>query len=224
MPQTVIITIAAAGTDTGPFNIYSNADAYVTAFASGIAKSALLAGYTSSAVPDAATSVRVKSNNDTCTNYVDMAITGTTTTTTSTTTTIAPNCTFGSGLAQVYSILTSTSGSVTVVANIKKNNSSGSVTYVTVPYSTNTANAFLGGTTWNATDSLEIILTETVSSNPINVTSPLIFPNGSAALAPTSISGNLSPTVTLTFNGDSSGWGLGSTNMFFFNLTFSATL
>lgn len=219
MPQTVIITIAAAGSDTGPFNIYSDVDAYVTAFASGIAKASLLAGYTSSAVPDAATSVRVKSNNDTCTNYVDMAITGSTTTTT----TIAPNCTFGSGLAEVYSILTSANGSVTVVANIKKNNDSGSVTYVTVPYSTNTANAFLGGTTWNATDSLEIILTETVSSNPINVTSPLIFPNGSAALAPTSISGNLSPTVTLTFNGDSSGWGL-ATNMFFFNLTFSATL
>jgi hypothetical protein len=222
MSQTVIITIAAAGTDTGPFNIYSNTDAYVTAFASGIAKASLLAGYTSSAVPDAATSVRVKSNNDTCTNYVDMVITGSTTTTTSTTTTIAPNCTFGSGLAEVYSILTSTSGSVTVVANIKKNNSSGSVTYVTVPYSTNTANAFLGGTTWNATDSLEIILTDTVGSNPMNVSSVVIFPNGSAALNPTSISGNLTSSVTLTFNGDSSGWGLGSTNMFFFNLTFTA--
>lgn len=75
MSQTVEITIAAAGTDTGPFNLFSNADTYTTAFATGIAKSALLTGYTSSAVPDAATIVRVKSNSVGCTNYVDMTIT-----------------------------------------------------------------------------------------------------------------------------------------------------
>ena len=209
MSKTVIITIATAGTDTGPFNIYSNADSYVTPFASGISKASLLGGYTSTVVPDAATSVRVKSDSVGCTNYVDMVITNPN----------PPDCTYGTGLAQVYSILTSTSGSVTVVANIKKNNSSGSVTYVTVPYSTNTANAFLGGTTWNATDSLEIILTDTVGSNPMNVSNIFLFPNGSAAIEPTSISGNLTSSVTLTF---SSGWGLGSTNMFFFNLTFTA--
>jgi len=75
MSQTVEITIAAAGTDTGPFNLFSNADAYVTAFATGIAKSTLLVGYTSSVVPDAATIIRVKSNSANCTNYVDMTIT-----------------------------------------------------------------------------------------------------------------------------------------------------
>jgi len=75
MSQTVEITIAAAGADTGPFNLFSNADAYVTAFATGIAKSALLAGYTSTVVPDAATIVRVKSNSANCTNSVDMTIT-----------------------------------------------------------------------------------------------------------------------------------------------------
>jgi len=75
MSQTVEITIAAAGTDTGPFDLYSNADSYTTAFETGIAKSALLAGYTSSVVPDAATIVRVKSNSVGCTNYVDMTIT-----------------------------------------------------------------------------------------------------------------------------------------------------
>jgi len=75
MSQTVKITIGAAGTDTGPFNLFSDADTYTTAFATGIAKSALLAGYTSSVVPDAATIVRVKSNNANCTNYVDMTIT-----------------------------------------------------------------------------------------------------------------------------------------------------
>jgi hypothetical protein len=74
MSQTVEITIAAAGTDTGPFNLFSDADTYTTAFATGVLKSELLAGYTSSVVPDAATIVRVKSNNANCTNYVDMTI------------------------------------------------------------------------------------------------------------------------------------------------------
>jgi hypothetical protein len=75
MAKTVIITLAAAGTDTGPFNLFSDIDSYTSAFATGIAKSALLAGYTSSLVPDAATIIRVKSNNANCTNYVDMTIT-----------------------------------------------------------------------------------------------------------------------------------------------------
>jgi hypothetical protein len=73
MSQTVEITIAAAGTDTGPFNIFSNLD-YVTPINTGVLKSELLAGYTSSVVPDTATSVRVKSTGN-CTNYVDMTIT-----------------------------------------------------------------------------------------------------------------------------------------------------
>jgi hypothetical protein len=75
MSQTVKITIAAAGTDTGPFNLFSNADSYANAFETGVLKANLLAGYTSSAVPDAATVVRVKSNSVGCTNYVDMTIT-----------------------------------------------------------------------------------------------------------------------------------------------------
>ena len=75
MSQTVEITIAAAGTDTGPFNLFSDADTYTTAFATGVLKSELLAGYTSTVVPDAATIVRVKSNSVGCTNYVDMTIT-----------------------------------------------------------------------------------------------------------------------------------------------------
>ena len=75
MSQTVTITIAAAGTDTGPFNIYSNLD-YVTPINTGVLKADLLSGFVTSAVPDGATSVRVKSNNANCTNYVDMTITG----------------------------------------------------------------------------------------------------------------------------------------------------
>ena len=81
----VLITLTTAGADTGPFNLYSNTDSYVTAFATGIAKSVLVAGYTSTVVPTGTTTIRVKSTG-TCTNYVDLVVTGTTPTTTTTTT------------------------------------------------------------------------------------------------------------------------------------------
>jgi hypothetical protein len=73
MSQVITITLAAAGTDTGPFNIYSNLN-YVTPINTGVLKANLLTGFTTSAVPNGATSVRVKSNSVGCTNYVDMTI------------------------------------------------------------------------------------------------------------------------------------------------------
>lgn len=84
MALTVFITLTVAGTDTGPFDLYSDADGYTSAFETGVSKASLLAGYTSTLVPDAATIVRVKSNSAGCTNYVDIPITGVTTTTTTT--------------------------------------------------------------------------------------------------------------------------------------------
>lgn len=86
MPQTVIITLTVAGLDTGPFNLYSNADGYVTPFETGVTKPSLLVGYVSTLVPDAATIIRVKSVNELCNNYIDLTIPTTTTTTTSSTT------------------------------------------------------------------------------------------------------------------------------------------
>lgn len=97
--MTVFIQLTTAGTDSGPYNLYSDVDGYTVAFASSIAKSVLLAGYTSSAVPTGTTIIRVMSIG-TCTNYTDITIqTGTTTTTTSvaptttTTTSVAPTTT-----------------------------------------------------------------------------------------------------------------------------------
>ena len=93
--MTVLIQLTSAGTDSGPFNLYSDADGYTVAFASSIAKSVLLAGYTSVVVPAGTTIIRVMSIG-TCTNYTDITIQipGTTTTTTSvpptTTTTTTP--------------------------------------------------------------------------------------------------------------------------------------
>jgi hypothetical protein len=84
--MTVLITLTTAGTDTGPFDLYSDADGFVSAFETGVSKAALQAGYPSSLVPNTATVIRVKSSGI-CTNYIDIPLTTTTTTTSSTTTT-----------------------------------------------------------------------------------------------------------------------------------------
>lgn len=97
MAQTVTITLTTAGTDTGPFDLYSDADGYVTPFETGVLKAFLVAGYTSILVPDAATIIRVVSTG-VCTNFVDLPInvvpstttTSSTSSTTTSTTTAAP--------------------------------------------------------------------------------------------------------------------------------------
>lgn len=84
MALTVLITLTSAGSDTGPFNLYSDVDGYITPFESAITKATLLAGYTSTVVPDGTTIIRVKSVSFLCTNYVDLPVAGTSTTTTTT--------------------------------------------------------------------------------------------------------------------------------------------
>lgn len=94
--MTVLITLTTAGVDSGPFDLYSDLDGYISAFESGVSKASLLAGYSSALVPDYTNTIRVKSNG-TCVNYIDIILTTTTTTstssTTTTTTTVAPTTT-----------------------------------------------------------------------------------------------------------------------------------
>lgn len=98
MAQTVLITLTTAGADTGPFDLFSDADGYAVAFENDVPKASLVSGYTSTLVPDLATIIRVKSDG-TCTNYIDLPIVTTTTTTTTstptttTTTTVPPTTT-----------------------------------------------------------------------------------------------------------------------------------
>jgi hypothetical protein len=81
--MTVLILLTTAGAGTGPFNLYSNVDGYVTPFETGVAKASLTTppGYTSALVPNGTTTVRVQSTGA-CTNYIDLVIGATTTTTT----------------------------------------------------------------------------------------------------------------------------------------------
>jgi len=80
--MTVLITLTVAGADSGPFDLYSNLDGFTSAFESGVPKASLEAGYASALVPDFTTSVRIRSNNVLCTNYIDVLLENTTTTTT----------------------------------------------------------------------------------------------------------------------------------------------
>lgn len=94
----VTITLTTAGTDTGPFNLYSNVGGFVSAFETGVSKAALLAGYTSILVPNGTTIIRVMSANPLCTNFIDITIgapctTTTTSTSSSTTTTTSTSST-----------------------------------------------------------------------------------------------------------------------------------
>lgn len=87
--MTVTITLTLAGSDTGPFNLYSNVDGYVSAFQISVARSVLVAGLTTGTVPDGTTEILVRSIG-TCQRDLYLPIAGapipTTTTTTSSST------------------------------------------------------------------------------------------------------------------------------------------
>jgi len=59
--MTTVLTLTTAGTDSGPFDLYSNLDGFVTPFEIGVSKASLVAGYTTTLVPNYTTMVRVKS-------------------------------------------------------------------------------------------------------------------------------------------------------------------
>lgn len=82
MPMTVLITLTTAGTNSGPFNLYSDVDGFISAFETNVPKASLVAGYSSALVPNGTSIIRVKSVG-VCVNYIDIPLTGITTTTTS---------------------------------------------------------------------------------------------------------------------------------------------
>lgn len=101
--MTVLITLTTAGSSTGPFSLYSDTNSYSTPFETGVAKSSLLAGYTSTLVPNGTTIIRVMSTG-TCTNYTDIPVTPctTTTTTSSTSSTTTTTTTTAAPCQQIY--------------------------------------------------------------------------------------------------------------------------
>lgn len=73
MPMTVLITLTTAGTNSGPFDLYSNVDGFASAFATSVPKVSLVAGYSSAAVPNGTSVIRVKSTG-VCVNYIDITL------------------------------------------------------------------------------------------------------------------------------------------------------
>ena len=78
------IKLTTAGNNTGPFDLFSDVDGFTAAFLSFVTKVNLLAGYTSTVVPDFTTIIRVTSDS-LCENSFDIVLQQTTTTTTTTT-------------------------------------------------------------------------------------------------------------------------------------------
>lgn len=78
------IKLTTAGNNTGPFDLFSDVDGFTAAFETGVTKVNLLAGYTSTVVPDFTTIIRVTSDS-LCENSFDIVLQQTTTTTTTTT-------------------------------------------------------------------------------------------------------------------------------------------
>jgi hypothetical protein len=70
MAFSAIITLTGTvGADVASFSLYSNVDSYATAFATSVSRTDLINGYTSSAVPDGTSTVKIKSTG-TCTNFI----------------------------------------------------------------------------------------------------------------------------------------------------------
>jgi hypothetical protein len=80
--MTVLIQLTTAGTDTGPFNLYSDLDSFGVPFEVGVSKVDLLAGYLSLLVPDFTTTIRVCSTSLYCANCIDITVEPLPTTTT----------------------------------------------------------------------------------------------------------------------------------------------
>jgi len=94
--MTVTITLTLAGSDTGPFNLYSDVDGYTSAFQTNVPRGDFLgAGLTTGTVPDGTTEILVRSTGA-CQRDLYLAVAGapaTTTTTTSSTSTTSTSTT-----------------------------------------------------------------------------------------------------------------------------------
>jgi len=71
MSFSATISLTSAGVNATLFDIYSDVDSFTTPFETGVLRAAILAGITSTNVPDATTICRVESN---CGSYVDMPL------------------------------------------------------------------------------------------------------------------------------------------------------
>jgi hypothetical protein len=65
---TITFPSTGLGSDTGPFNLYSDTDGYTNAFETGITSNTLIYGFSTNNVPNGTTTVRVVSESECCNN------------------------------------------------------------------------------------------------------------------------------------------------------------
>ena len=71
-----VITISNVGNDvTGPFDLFSNVDGFLNAFANDVTLSELSSGYPTNAVPENTSIIRVFDKTGVCLSSVDTPIT-----------------------------------------------------------------------------------------------------------------------------------------------------
>ena len=97
--MTIFITLSLAGADTGPFDLYSNVDGFVTPFETGVSKADLLSGFETSLAPDGTITVRLLDLSASCTPF-----------TTDIYTCATPNCDFAGSI--ICDITTTTTTSI----------------------------------------------------------------------------------------------------------------
>jgi hypothetical protein len=191
----VLITLTTAGIDTGPFNLYSNTDSYVTAFETGIAKSALVAGYLTALVPAGTTYVRVKSTG-LCTNYIDIYVTGSGTTTTTTTATPTTTTTTTTQVVTYYNVVLCGTSTPSIIRYNGPNN----VTLGVVVQSTN-GSCYTVSSVGTGPETVGTLLTQFASCGECQVAPPPTTTTTSTSTSTsttTSTSTSTSTTTTTT--------------------------
>jgi hypothetical protein len=142
----VLITLIAAGTDTGPFNLYSNVDSFTTAFQTNVSKSSLINGVMITTVPNTAAIIRVKSISVNCTNSIDLPISGVpqiSTTTTTSTQYVGPSTTTTTSSTSTSTSTTSTSTSSTSTSSTSTTTSTTTTSIpINHPYSFQVTNGY----------------------------------------------------------------------------------
>ena len=184
--MTGVITLTIASTDTGPFDLYSNINGYISAFAVNITRAQLLTGYSTDAIPDFATIIRIMSIGN-CNNYIDVPIptclligTGVITIpppTTTTTTTLPLTTTTTSSST---STTTSTTTVIPLTTTTSTSTSTSTTTTTTLPLTTTTTSSSTSTTTSTTTVQPPLPVTgliwNTTVNNPCNAT-PWVISN-----------------------------------------------
>ena len=123
--MTILIKLTEAGSDTGPFSLYTDYDNFTTPIATDVSKSSMLTGYTT-VVNDSTSIVKISSTGR-CINSKTIRVVETTTTTTSTS---SSTTTTTSTTSPVVHQITGEYGTQTCIGGIMGINSQGATGYM----------------------------------------------------------------------------------------------